>query len=631
VPAGVVFALKGGAGFDYVTTLKEKRGQDYGPLPDDIALTLAGARTVRVKAEDSAGKPVAGLKVYPWTIQIPGRTEDANIGGCYQTHGVTDAAGVATFDWIPANFEQGLTFLSHSDRYSYFNPFTLKPGSDAAEGSLKLIRMARLSGRVVGADGKPAAGILVQASGSGSAFHNGRGSVKTRADGTYEMTVNGEEAYVVGIVDDRWAAPCKPCVVAREGAVIAGLDFQLAEGTILRGRLTVGADNKSVAGAYLSLQEQGGEFPKELTKPGDTVYHAMYLQRLATTDADGNYRFCVGPGQYTLLQMPVLKAIKITVDRERELVNDINMPRPDFARLAGTVVDADGKPVGGAKISSTYMGDTNRVNFEATTAADGTFSVERVTVPAAVYARTADKAQAGLVRITADQEQVTIRVGPLASARGRLLDHDGTPKAGGRIQYGVRIPANEKPNAPWYTGYGGVAVADADGWYTCTGMLVGEEYDINFEENPDRGPWRGLTKVTPTKAETISLGDTKLAKPYRAPTLEETTTAYFKPRGDLSGRVAVAQKTARKLYQRVLLIVGDPREATTRTFIDLTREQRDVSKAMEDFDTVYVSAEDDAGLAAFREAYDRDQKLTPGPASSRWGTTARYSARCFPR
>ncbi|MDY3556824.1 sigma-70 family RNA polymerase sigma factor [Gemmata sp. JC717] len=612
---GFVFALKEGAGFDYVTTLKTKRGRDREPLPDEVALTLSGARTVRVKAVDGAGKPVAGLTILPWYIQLPGKTENANIGGNGVVQSVTDATGVATFDWIPVgDTDQGIPFMSHSPDYSYFELFSLKPGAGAADGTMRMIRKARLTGRVIGADGKPAAGIAVEASGRGSAFHHGRGSATTRPDGTYEMSVNGEEAYVVGVVNDMWAAACRSCVVARAGTTVGGLDFRLAQGTVLRGRMTVGDGKKPAAGEHLSLQELGGEFPEELRAPGDTIHHFLYLHRSATTDADGNYRFCVGPGNYNLMQSNVVKTTKITVGGEREVVTDLHLTRPNLARLAGTVVDAGGRPVAGAVVQSTDMGHTSRIPFEATTAADGSFSAERVAVPAAVYARSADKSLAGLVRITADQQQVTVRVGPLATARGRLLDHEGKPIAGGRVKYGVHIPASEEPNAPYYVAYGGVAIADGDGWYTCTGMLVGEKYHLSYEQTPDNGPWMGLTTVTPTKAETISVGDTKLAKPRRPPTPEEKVARFFAPRGDLTKRVASARTEAGRYHQRVLLVAGDPREAATRALVELIEKQRTVVAALGDFERVVVSADDAAGIAAFQDGYDRDRKLDRWPA-----------------
>jgi RNA polymerase sigma factor (sigma-70 family) len=614
VEAGFVFALKGGVGFDYATTLKEKQGRERLPLPADVSLVLSGARTVRVKAVDGADRPVAGLTVYPWYFERPDRAEHANVAGCGAVQAVTDAGGVATFDWIPADVGPGVTFLSRSREYSYFEPLLLKADSPAEGGTLRMIRMARLSGRVLGPDGTPAAGVAVEASGVGSAFHHGRGHVTTRADGTYEMTVNGEEAYAVAVVDDRLAAATRPCVVARENATVGGLDFRLAEGTVLRGRMTVGAERRPVAGEYLILQEQAGTFPEELRKKGDRVYHEVLFTRSATTDADGNYRFRVGPGVYTLLHSATLKSVKLTIDREREVVSDIHLPRPDLGRLTGAVVDADGRPVAGATVHSSYMAHTNRVPFEATTTAGGTFAVERVMIPAAVYARSADKSLAGLSRITADQERVTVRVGPLATARGRLLDHDGKAVPGGRVRYGVRIPVGEGPNPPHYAGYGGVAVADGDGWYTCTGMLVGEEYHLSYEQTPDEGPWTGLTTVTPTKAETIRVGDTKLPRPYRPPTLEETTAQLFARRGDLPDRVAAAQAEARRLHLRVLLVVGDPREAATRMLVELTEKQRDVAAAMQDFERVAVSAADTAGLAAFRQTYDRDRRLNRWPA-----------------
>src|SRR5262249_39826205 len=132
---GQVFAFKSGVGFDYVSTLLGKRGTTAArkAVPDDVTLKLTGARTVRVKAVDSADRPVAGVLVFPWYVQQSGKPEEANLGGCEAVFATTDASGVAEFDWLPRDFDHAISFLGFSPAYSYVDQIGIKQEAPAAE------------------------------------------------------------------------------------------------------------------------------------------------------------------------------------------------------------------------------------------------------------------------------------------------------------------------------------------------------------------------------------------------------------------------------------------------------------------------------------------------------------------
>jgi RNA polymerase sigma factor (sigma-70 family) len=600
---GQVIAFKAGLGFDYVTTLVGKPGTDERrPLPEAVTLTLAGARTVRVKAVDSSGRPVAGVPVYPWYVQQDGKPEDVNLSGSDAVTVTTDADGLAVFDWLPAEFQGAISFLSGSPTYSHVEQIMIKPGTPDAELTMHLLRKATISGKVRGPDGRPAAGILVEASGAGPAVHNEHAQTLTRADGSYEMLVHGEEAYVVTVVDDRWAAPSHVGVVVREGKPIAGLDFQLAKGTIVHGTVTVGSDRRPGANQWLMLIMRAGEIPAEIRKPEDHTYHEVQHSRGAATNSEGRFRFCVGPGTYQLIGPAHTEPVTMTVTNQQEIVQAFHMPRPEFGRLTGKVVDHDGKPVAGVAVQGVYAPSALRRDPEATTAADGTFEVERVLVPTILYARTKDGAAAGIVWINAEQEQVTIRVGPTAEARGRLLKDGGKVVAGGRVQYGIRVYDGEPAKSPFRTCFGGVATSGPDGRYTIKGLVPGQEYRLSFEHGPE-GPWSGLTTVKPARAETIELGDTSFQELARPLTPEEKTARFFKPRGNLAERIARARAEAKRHYLRVLLVVADPGDEKARRLNELREDNEAVVAALAEYEQVAVAADDAEALAVLRQTY----------------------------
>ena len=76
-----VIAHKGGVGFDYFENYQTSNARDLEPLPADLTLTLDGATTVRVKAVDTQGRPVAGVEFTPWLIRKASKIDRANMAG----------------------------------------------------------------------------------------------------------------------------------------------------------------------------------------------------------------------------------------------------------------------------------------------------------------------------------------------------------------------------------------------------------------------------------------------------------------------------------------------------------------------------------------------------------------------
>src|SRR5262249_45595504 len=144
-------------------------------LPPKITLTLNGARTVRVHAIDSRGRPVSGINVVPWVLTKQGRTDSANLSGFKsQFEGAqTDADGLATIDWLPVDLGQRLTFLADSNDFHLPWPPSLEPGPKDAvvDLEMQLLQTTKISGTVYTAEGNPAAGIVLQAEGRGDTNH----------------------------------------------------------------------------------------------------------------------------------------------------------------------------------------------------------------------------------------------------------------------------------------------------------------------------------------------------------------------------------------------------------------------------------------------------------------------------
>src|SRR5438876_942004 len=110
--------------------------------------------------------------------------------------------------------------------------------------------------------------------------------------------------------------------------------------------------------------------------------------RRASTDALGQYRFCVGPGTYSV-SLRGLATQDFVIDSQKEIVADL---RVLTEILQGKVIDAQDQPVAGALVEGLY----NRNHAElgsarvekATTNDQGAFELERELVPLALMAKT---------------------------------------------------------------------------------------------------------------------------------------------------------------------------------------------------------------------------------------------------
>ena len=143
-------------------------------------------------------------------------------------------------------------------------------------------------------------------------MHSGHASAMTDDDGRFEMFVNGEEAVLVTVRDDRWAAPAQVSVV-REGQAVPPVVFTLSEATIVEGVVTVGDEHRLAPGQSVTLSMRCGEIPAELKKPGDRLRREIGQSHIVQTDGQGHFRFTVGPGKYQLRGPPQTKPFDFTI------------------------------------------------------------------------------------------------------------------------------------------------------------------------------------------------------------------------------------------------------------------------------------------------------------------------------
>ena len=415
MPLERVAALKSGVGFDYYENTRTARRTIPLPSPKSVELKLDGCRTVRIRAEDSEGKSLPNIRFIPLIIAKQGRLTHCNLGGAGMMDGATattDKDGIATFDWIPLDLNQSVTFVSresewYEPRDAYFQP-TLPDKPLVSQ----MLRLATVSGKVALADGKPAPGVLIEALGRGPGNARG-GFARTRSDGTWTMQVSPNQTYVIGVISDDWAARSVTGLFLQEGSVRSGLDFHLTKGTIIRGKVTVGKDNKPAADQLVKVTE------------------SQIFVRRTKSDNDGNYQFRLADGSYEIEFAERTDDLKFkgptTVER------DFHLDRMPRGELRGTVRTADGKPVPNARVQGDPIAAPRHGGFNGIADAQGNYRASRWRDRMSVYACDATGNQAAMINIEPDTESADLTLAPAGSIHGRLVGRNGLPIAGARI------------------------------------------------------------------------------------------------------------------------------------------------------------------------------------------------------
>jgi RNA polymerase sigma factor (sigma-70 family) len=534
-----IVARRSGLGFDYAEFgAPDERGRPRGgasaaELPNSVALTLDGARTARIKATDSSGKPVAGAGLYPWLLFREGRQSQVNYSSRLLT-ATTGPDGIALFDWLPKG-NQTLQFWAVDEDYAR-RRVTVE--NERAEPVVaRLLRTETIQGRVVRPDGSPASGIELHAYGSGHGLDQGQADTRTAADGSYELRVNPNEAYAVYVDDKEWAAPSRLDVIVREGKSVKGVNFRLSRGTIIRGTVTIGPGKRPAIGQYIRLDETGGMAPEEFREPGDRFAHEVRRQFGASTDSAGRYSIRVGPGTYTLMGPPRTENVKLTVGNESEVVHDFRMPRPEKGPITGRVVRSGARENGiaGARIE---IAAANLRAYPYTVTADdeGRFHADRDLDRLTIFAKSPDGTLGGMVEVGAEETETIIPVAPMATATGRLLNEDGKIASNQKLEWGRRISLDDERQVSMHC-FAPKVVTDSEGRFTLPSLVVGQTYEI-FLSKEHRYLPAGV--VQPEKSGPIDLG-TLRAGSYRPKSLASAEEmSSFRTDAPGSGAIAPA-------------------------------------------------------------------------------------------
>lgn len=361
-------------------------------------IVVRAGRNVRGRVTDTSGEPIEGAEVVvTWRDGPRARTRSAStkVDGRYRVAGIAPSP----IESIRVSAERFASARREGDPV------------DGAPVDFVLEPSGVVTGRVVGSDGDSLRGIAIvlrpESDRGGS-----EGRVIVEPSGAFRVEDVDPGSYTIEASADGHATVKEPGVSVTAGGVVDVGTLRLRSGLVLRGRVLAAADGSPVGAASVRVDRSGSPSPPADAAPEPT----------ASAYSEGDGSFTVGgldAGSYDVtVRHPRFARARATVvlgaDHEaREILVELFRG----GTLAGTVVDADGKPVGGAWIG---VFDASGAHVQtAVTDADGHYVVD--SLPPGTYSAIRLR-QGGEIALGPGARTVVIREGETTTA-----DFDAAP------------------------------------------------------------------------------------------------------------------------------------------------------------------------------------------------------------
>ncbi len=296
------------------------------------------------------------------------------------------------------------------------------------------------------------------------------------------------------------------------------VDFNLARGIRIEGRVTDSSNGHPVPGSMTYMSYSDNPFLKEVPEIGhdgptveikhDGTYTLVALPGPGVLGARANDdRFTMSrpeqwgrpsdsQGMYQTAQIGLVacnyfhKVVKIAPAKDTTKLT-INIGLDPGQTVRGTLVDADGRPVPGATVtSSTALGSTENL-------ADASFAVTGLESdrPRPVWFYHPGRNLGRMLLLPGSESgPLAVTLQSCGSFLGRAINVKGMPRPNVRVDVSVEAK-------PWGRGHQSVRT-DSDGRFRITGLLAGLSYALYMEDAPDR-----ITGLAVRSGETRDLGD----------------------------------------------------------------------------------------------------------------------------
>jgi RNA polymerase sigma factor (sigma-70 family) len=415
----------------------------------NLDLVVPDGRRLRGSVTDAkSGKPVAGATIRD--AANPARRTRSSAEGKFELSGLSEA-------------RSSILVSARGYRTSWTRPTSPAPGGDL-HCEARLVPGGRLSGRVLGPNGRGVAGARVGFLGR----HAPPGGsldwlqsdptadaevVTTRADGSFEIFGFSGGGGVLAVA--KGYRPGGFQIRSTSVANLDALEIRLADGRRLTGHVR-DAEGRGVEGARVAIRATP-------LRPGDAPW---FRAGPVTTDARG---------RFALADLPTAPLeLRVEANGYRRVVRwPVSCPRGEFAEavvrlervsgergvVAGFARDARGRPWEGLRVRATHRESTRSLG-SAWTDADGTFRIEGLPLGAVrLRATLGDGSEVLAETITrVGREDVVLAVESLGRLVGTVEDADGRPVPGCSLRI---FPSGEPPFARYCP-----RVADAGGRFS---------------------------------------------------------------------------------------------------------------------------------------------------------------------
>jgi RNA polymerase sigma factor (sigma-70 family) len=385
--------------------------------------------------------------------------------------------------------------------------------------------------------GKPMPGVRMRANAVGNPGENPP-ETTTDKEGRYQLHgLPKADRYNVFAWPGDFSAyvPGGKEVSGGEGTATATADFELVRGVEVRGRVTdkvtgkpvaAGvryvplASNRHLAAAYFRMCAKNCEGPRtgtfrEMVPPGPGVFLVTvrdagsdnpYLQ--VRPDPAGLAK--TGIDQFLLHGVNAYHLIDVAAD-SRPLNCEVRV-EPGRS-VTGTVLGPDGKPLAGALVkglTAIYPRPTPLQTATFTAVALDPRESRQL-----LFVHLKQKLAGKLVLRGDEKGEVRVRLEPWGALGGRILDEDGRPVAGARMQMGYPETIFFQPMT-WWVGYQGEVVeTDREGRFRAEGLTPGMTFrlyvssgrmmPLSIADTPD-----GWKELSLRAGEAKDLGDIRV-------------------------------------------------------------------------------------------------------------------------
>ena len=395
------------------------------PRADEHSVELFECEPRKIVVVDTEGSPVPGLRLH---LDVATPPPNFNYLGHPEGYEVTtDAAGTASYTWVPKWKDVHLAHAKLLDNEWIFQSQTIRP--DRIEIVVKRPADRVPFSGVVSRGGGSVGGVIIEAysfqgeSESTSDMHY----VMTDSEGKFSFQALPESTYCIFAYDERLVSepsimtPIDPETGRQNSATLS-----IFEGHPITVALTSGTNRRPIAGQSISLF---AEYSLTWKESGELRKGTTSRQTFATTNEQGVATAFAPAGDFraSVYNSGWRAEKKITVapgkDNRIELHRTNDSARPGSGRL---VVDRDSRIDWSAvKVSLQSVDGENSDRLTPQVAATGEFRFETEATALAAYANSADGSWAGSTLVSNPSTAFELKLYPTAFIEGQLLDAAG--------------------------------------------------------------------------------------------------------------------------------------------------------------------------------------------------------------